>query len=673
MAARKGEAGTPSKAKQTQKTDPRSIQEWPEWVAELREGWRRERVATATRFREEREGRGLRERVAAGVALSDLEIEEERGAARGRLRVLVGVPAAIDLDALRLGPGDPIALWSEELRVRGVLERREGQGLWLVLDGEVDPDRRWALDAEAPESTFDRGERALARLEAAKESSELGRIRGVLAGTRLPALARAYPWTPIDHRLDDKQREAVDAALRTDDVALIHGPPGTGKTRTLLEVVRQRVARGEKLLCTAPSNAAVDHLGGLLAELGLRVVRLGHPARISAALTGLSMDAQVEADGATALAREWRDRARALRKSARGKGREGRELWAEARQLDRDAANELANVERAIAERAQVVLATCTGADHPVIVDRVGERAFDAVIVDEATQAPDPITAIAASHARKLILAGDPRQLGPVVIDPGCKELLGTPAFARIEERGRAADAPMPIVMLEQQHRMHEDIMTFSSRAMYEGKLWAAAAVRRHTLEELGALPDPERPGAFVMIDSAGKDWTEVREVAGESGGGANVAVVRDPSTSNPGHAERVAAEARRLLSRGVAPTELAIIAAYDAQVRRLRQLLVAERALGVAVGTVDGFQGQEREAVIVDLVRSNERQEIGFLADLRRSNVALTRARRFLLVMADSATLGAHRYYGELVRYLEDLGGHVSAWADDAPPLDGA
>lgn len=689
MAARKGEGGKdPGPASAKSAAGPGSL-EAPrtaqQWLTELGAGWRRERAATAARFREEREGRGLRERVAAGVALSDLEIEEERGAARGRLRVLVGVPAAIDLDALRLGPGDPIALWAEELRVRGVLERREGQGLWLVLDGEVDPERRWALDAEAPESTFDRGERALARLEAAKESSELGRIRGVLAGTRLPAMGRAHPWTPIDHRLDDKQREAVDAALRTDDVALIHGPPGTGKTRTLLEVVRQRVARGEKLLCTAPSNAAVDHLGGLLAELGLRVVRLGHPARISAALAGLSMDAQVEADGATALAREWRDRARTLRKSARGKGREGRELWAEARQLDRDAANELANVERAIAERAQVVLATCTGADHPVIVDRVGERAFDAVIVDEATQAPDPITAIAASHARKLILAGDPRQLGPVVIDPGLRELLGTPAFARIEARiearteertearGLATDAPMPIVMLEQQHRMHEDIMTFSSRAMYEGKLWAAPAVRRHTLEELGALPDPERPGPFVMIDSAGKDWTEVREVAGESGGAAHVAVIRDPSTSNPGHAERVAAEARRLLSRGVAPSELAIIAAYDAQVRRLRQLLVAERALGVAVGTVDGFQGQEREAVIVDLVRSNERQEIGFLSDLRRSNVALTRARRFLLVMADSATLGAHRYYGELVRYLEDLGGHVSAWGDDAPPLDGA
>ena len=224
--------------------------------------------------------------------------------------------------------------------------------------------------------------------------------------------------------------------------------------------------------------------------------------------------------------------------------------------------------------------------------------------------------------------------------------------------------------MLEQQHRMHAAIMEFASRTMYGGKLRAAPAVAAHTLEELGALPDDARPGPFVLIDSAGKDWTERRGSGGQANGESTEHDDADPSTYNPGHAERVAAEARRLLSRGLAPQDVAVIAAYDAQVRRLRQLLAAERASGLMVGTVDGFQGQEREAILVDLVRSNERGELGFLSDLRRSNVALTRARRFLLVMADSATLGDHPYYGELVRYVEALGGHVSAWADDAEPL---
>src|SRR5262249_17971503 len=152
------------------------------------------------------------------------------------------------------------------------------------------------------------------------------------------------------------------------DIATIWGPPGTGKTRTLVEVVRQRVARGERILCAAPSNTAIDNLGVLLAGLPMRSVRIGHPARVSPALLALTIDAQVEADGATALAREWRDRARALRKSAMAKhGAEAKELWTEARALDRDAARELANAERAIVDRADVVLATCVGCDHPIL------------------------------------------------------------------------------------------------------------------------------------------------------------------------------------------------------------------------------------------------------------------------------------------------------------------
>src|SRR5262245_60184713 len=143
-----------------------------------------------------------------------------------------------------------------------------------------------------------------------------------------------------------------------------------------------------------------------------------------------------------------------------------------------------------------------------------------------------------------------------------------------------------------------------------------------------------------------------------------------DPSTFNTGNAERVAAEARRLLSRGLPPGEIAIIAAYSAQARRLRELLRAERAAGLEIGTVDGFQGREKEAVIVDLVRSNERGEIGFLANTRRMNVALTRARRFLLVVADSATLGDHPYYAAFLAYVDETDGHGSAWSDDAPPL---
>ena len=261
---------------------------------------------------------------------------------------------------------------------------------------------------------------------------------------------------------------------------------------------------------------------------------------------------------------------------------------------------------------------------------------------------------------------GDPHQLGPVVVGgPQAEAVLGTTIFERL------VAAHETVVMLEQQHRMNVEIMTFPSRSMYEGQLFAAPDVAHRTLADLNVLPDPARPKPVWMIDTAGKDWLEERTDF-EPGGSLNnlPAFFVDPSTFNTGNAERVAAEARRLLSRGLAPTDLAIIAAYSAQARKLRDLLRDERAAGLEVGTVDGFQGREKEAVIVDLVRSNDTGELGFLSNTRRMNVALTRAKRFLLVVADSATLGNHPYYAQFLAYIDEVDAHGSAWSDEAEPL---
>jgi superfamily I DNA and/or RNA helicase len=654
------------------------------WLDALAAAWRAERAAVRARLALEREGRMLSERVALGIALSHLRIVDEQAAPGDRVRVKLAVPAAIDLDNLRLAPGDPVRLWSEHPdeagAVRGIYERRDGQALWLMLDragvlrDEINVlDRDYALDPEAPEVTFDRGDHAIARAKAAAATTDLARIRDVAAGVKPPRPIAPITWTALDGALDDRQRLAVTAALRAGDIALIHGPPGTGKTRTLVEVVRQRVARGERVLCAAPSNTAVDNLGVRLAEAGLRAVRLGHPARVHPALATLTLDAQVDADGATRLAREWRDRARQLRKSASGKwSAEAKAQWQEARALDRDAAREIANAERAIVERADVVLATCAGCDHFLLGRGDAATGFDCAIVDEATQAPDPLLLVALARGKVCVLAGDPQQLGPVVTGgPAAEAVLGTTVFERLAAAAAHAEPDLTNVMLHQQHRMHVEIMTFPSRSMYAGLLRASPAVAGHTLDDLALAGDPLRPRPLWLVDTAGKDWLEQRTDF-EPGGSLNNAPAfqLDPSTFNTGNAERVAAEARRLLSRGLPPGELAIIAAYSAQARRLRQLLGAERAAGLEIGTVDGFQGREKEAVIVDLVRSNERGELGFLTNTRRMNVALTRARRFLLVIADSATLGAHPYYAELLSYLDEIDGHGSAWSDDAPPL---
>ncbi|CAN5727509.1 IGHMBP2 family helicase [soil metagenome] len=653
-----------------------------EWLDSLATAWRAERAAARARIAMERSGRPLAERVALGMAIARLRIIDESSAYGDRVRVRVSVPDATDLDNIRLSPGDPIRFWAEHpdepSAVRGVYERREEQSLWLMLDRAVDEvDRDYNLDPETPEVTFDRGDAASARTRAAIGTSDLARLREVAALARPPRPLAAVRWTPFDTALDERQRAAVETGLRSGDIALVWGPPGTGKTRTLVEIVRQRVARGERVLCCAPSNTAVDNLGIRLAETGLRAVRLGHPARVSPALVALTIDAQVEADGAIELAREWRDRARAIRKTAmaargakatRGNRTDAtaaraelRGLWSEARALDRDAQREVANAERAIVDRADVVLATCVGANHPLLRDTL----FDCVVLDDATHAPDPVTLIALGRAKIAVLAGDPHQLGPVVIGgPGVEAVLATTIFERLA-------AATSTVMLEQQHRMSTAIMTFPSRSMYAGKLVAAPEVAERTLADLGITDDPARTAPVWMVDTAGKDWLEERTDFEPGGSNQHLPTShRDPSTFNSSNAERVAAEARRLISRGLAATEIAIIAAYSAQARRLRDLLRDERAAGLEVGTVDGFQGREKEAVIVDLVRSNDSGEIGFLSNTRRMNVALTRAKRFLLVVADSATLGNHPYYAQFISYVDEIEGHGSAWSDEAEPL---
>ena len=628
--------------------------------------WRQEQASARAQFAAARRGTSLATRVARGLALPDLTVTDFRPAPGGRTRVRFTPPARLDLDELRLGPGDPVLLWrqspTEPDLVRGVMARREQADVWVMLDGDLPEEIAAAgcnLDAEAPESTFARGHQAIARALTAQAITPLAHILAVLHGERPATRARPVTWTPLDDALDEAQRAAVEGALAAPEVALIHGPPGTGKTRTLVEVIRQCVLRGEQVLATAPSNTAVDHLGLQLALAGVAVVRLGHPARVAPALEERTVDALVAASDGAALARELGDRARELRRRAFGKrGAEARELWAEVRGLERDARQALTEAEDRVIARAPVVCATCTGADHRAL----GDTTFGTVIIDEATQAVDPLALCAIGRGARVVLAGDPHQLPPTVVDvDAARAGLATTYFERLARREGAP-------MLVMQHRMHADIMRFPSDSKYRGALIAAPAVAAHSLDDLGVRPDPERGHALWLLDTAGKDWTDR-----QGGDGASGDDHADPSTWNPEQAERTVREVRRLLARGVAAADVAVIAAYAAQVRRLRALLAPERAAGLEIATVDGFQGREKEAVIVDLVRSNPDGVIGFLADTRRMNVALTRARRFLLVIGDSATLAGHPYYEAMIAATDDLGAHGSAWADDGDPLPGS
>ncbi|MCB9550073.1 MAG: AAA family ATPase [Myxococcales bacterium] len=622
--------------------------------------WARERATVTARAVAARRESTLAERVARGDALQSVEVDEVEVAPGDRTRLWLRRPPGGEL---RLRPGTPVRLWwtdpDDRDAVRGLADRVRGDRVAITVDGEV-PDRilhgHFHVDLDDPQTVFTIGAGAIRWFQNARPREPEARLGAVLWGDEAPTFQAPAPWLPADAGLNASQRAAVDRALGAERLALVHGPPGTGKTRTLVEVIVQAVRRGQRVLACAMSNTATDHLAAGLIAAGLPIVRLGHPTRVAAAVEARSLDALLDASDARRLANGWTSEARRLRDRAyvrrdRGSLDRGafRDALAEARRLERDARDHVRRAQGAILQSASVLCATATGAQTAVPRDLT----FDVVVLDEATQAPDPLALAAFGRAPIVILAGDPEQLPPTVIDPDVeREGLGSTFFERVAQRW-----PEAVALLAVQYRMHADLMAFPARTRYGGRLTAPPDVAARTLADLGVRPDESRPTPLVLVDMAGKGCEDATDLEG--------------SAYNDGQADRTVAEVRRLLSRGLAPADLAVITPYNAQRRRLRDALAPELAAGLEIGTVDGFQGREKEAIVVDLVRSNDQGQVGFVADHRRLNVAFTRAKRLLLVIADTATLGQDAGCADFLEEVEARGTWLSAWADEAEPLD--
>jgi ATP-dependent RNA/DNA helicase IGHMBP2 len=395
------------------------------------------------------------------------------------------------------------------------------------------------------------------------------------------------------------------------------------------------------VLAAAPSNLAVDNLVERLVESGLSCVRLGHPARVLPALLSHTLEAQAEEREPARIARGLVEEAIALRRSAakrrqkRGPGRfsTSREQYRDARSLLAEARALEARAEAEVLERARVVLATLTSLDAPPLAG----RRFPLAVVDEATQAVEPALYLALLRADRAVLAGDHLQLPPTVLSAEAQAGgLGVSLFERlVESFGDAAK-----VTLAEQHRMNARIMAFPSEALYGGALRAHPAVADRAVDD----------SPLEVVDTAGRGFEDGTPEGSDS-------------KHNEGEAELAAAEVRRVLALGVPAGEIAVISPYDAQVQRLRALLAPEVEAGLEVDTVDGFQGREKEAVVVSLVRANEAGEVGFLADVRRMNVALTRARSKLVVVGDGATVSRHPFYERFLRHAQAAGAWRSAW----------
>lgn len=586
----------------------------------------------------------------SGNSLPGLVIREETAGFGGRAVVTLGKrDQRAELPWTRLNPGTPVVL-SEgpDNHWRGVVTERDRQTITVALAESPDPaaDRpTFRLDLSADEIARQRQRSALLKAR----SSERGRLAVLkrrLLGKEEPGFRIEHDFTAFS-QLDESQCAAVRFALSSEDLAIIHGPPGTGKTTTIVELIRQSIRRGERVLACAPSNLAVDNLLERLLDADERALRIGHPARVMPSLREHTLDIQVESHPSLKLARDWMKEAFVLRRQA-GKflrtaptAGARRDLRMEARKLIDDARAMEADLVANLLDSASVLCATLTGLNAELL----GDREFDLVVIDEAGQTTEPACWIPLLRCRRLVLAGDHCQLPPTVRSVEAKrEGFHVSLMERLVRRF----GPTVSRCLTTQYRMHEQIMRFSSAEFYDSTLVAADVVRKHTLSDLpGVIASPLTQTAVQFIDTAGSECEEESEPDGVS-------------LQNRGEADVAVRQVSELIEAGVAPSMIAVITPYSAQSRLLRDLISVEE---VEVDTVDGFQGREKEAVVISLVRSNSRGELGFLTDIRRMNVALTRARRKLIVVGDSSTLANHEFYLRLLNFFEAEGRYGTVW----------
>jgi ATP-dependent RNA/DNA helicase IGHMBP2 len=616
-----------------------------------------EAAAEAEELAERRRLRTRKTAEQGGETILDLAIEDHDVGLGGRhLFTFVKRNRTLNLPWNRLRVGSPVLVSSlddeNESPQAGVVSSRNLRSIQVAVEHWL-PGKNFDLDLSTDEVSRNRERAALQAVSMA--SGRLAELRQIVLGELGSTFGkrrepRFVPIQTIEDaaHLNPSQRAALEFALSARDIAIIHGPPGTGKTTSVVEFIRQAIRRGEKVLACAPSNTAVDNLLERLAAGGGRVVRVGHPARVKDDLRQHTLDALVEAHENTRIVKDLLRQAEALYQKAdrytRAKPapgakqdmrREAKQLKIESRKLERQAIND-------VLDRADVICATTT-IDEMVF----GDRRFDWVVVDEACQSTESACWIPLQRGERILLAGDHCQLPPTVVSKQAAE----EGYARsmmqrlVETYGSAITRQLDI-----QYRMHEAIMRFSSAQFYDDTLTADESVRHHRLADLpGVRSSSLTDEPVVFLDTAGADYDEECEPDGLS-------------RRNPAEGRLVLKMVQQLIEAGLSAAEIAVIAPYAAQVRWLREH-AAEGAL--EIDTVDGFQGREKEAVVISLVRSNREGEIGFLADTRRMNVALTRARRKLIVIGDSATLGEHPFYAALLDYFQTVGGYHTVWEE--------
>ncbi len=530
------------------------------------------------------------------------------------------------------------------------------------------------LDLYVNDVTFKRMEENLEELRDAEGRAR--ELRNIIIGLSKPKMFKKVKFTPLDERLNSSQLDAVSKALGSSDFYLVHGPPGTGKTSTITELIVQLVKNGKRVIATADSNIACDNiLLNLSRYKDLKLVRVGHPARVMEELEKFSIYALFENHEKASVVKKGWEKVRdlmdkreqflkpvpSMRRGLSDEeilyfGRKGKGFRGIPKKKMRSMANWVAvnyeisvridalkkmesEIFRDIVSSADVVIST----NSMVKSDFLEGFHFDCAVIDEGSQQVEPSTLIPIMRADRFFIAGDHKQLPPTVASEEAKELEKT-LFERL-----IGKFPELSTMLNVQYRMNERIMEFPNKEFYGGSLIADESVKNHTLADFD-LKKPERFEEVLKLDEplAFLDTSSINAYEFQPEGST--------SYENFEEAKIAVAIAEELHRIGLERKDIGIITPYAAQVKLIKQLLI-EKDLKVEVNSVDGFQGREKEAIIISFVRSNDEGEIGFLKDMRRLNVAITRARRKLIAIGNVETLKTHSVYERFIDYVKKNG----------------
>ena len=471
------------------------------------------------------------------------------------------------------------------------------------------------------------------------KGNRLAELRDILLGAQKPGQRELYPvrfpW------LNAAQEAAVNRVLCARDVAIVHGPPGTGKTTTLVEAIYETLHREPQVLVCAQSNMAVDWISEKLVDRGVNVLRIGNPTRVNDKMLSFTYERRFESHPAYTELWAIRKELRALQSHVRRGSYAEREGVRSRISRLRDRATALeVQINADLFDSAHVIASTLVSSNHRLLHG----RRFGTLFIDEAAQALEAACWIAIRRADRVVLAGDHCQLPPTI---KCMEAARGGLDQTLMER-LAKTKPEAVSLLTVQYRMNEDIMRFPSRWFYHGLLEAAPDVRHRGILDLDT--------PIEWIDTTGRDFKE--QFVGETFGRIN----RDEADLLLRELEAYIGRigGQRILDERV---DFGIISPYKAQVQYLRACIRRNASLRpyrhlLTANTVDGFQGQERDVIFISLVRANEQGQIGFLGDLRRMNVAITRARMKLVILGEAETLGRHPFYRELLGYVRELHG---------------